>query len=92
MSVISLESLAEAFAKKDAEIERFRAAYESSQSTVLKYWEQRESDHQLISELADAFSETFCALLLSTDVDYEGDSPEDSYEWKLILRAREATK
>lgn len=37
-----------------AEIERLKEAYQSSQATVLKYWEQRNEDHKLIAELADA--------------------------------------
>lgn len=51
--------------EKDAEIERLRDAYESSQATVLKYWEQRTSDHKLITELADALDITTQLLLIS---------------------------
>ena len=70
--------------EKDAEIERLKVAYQESQATVLKYWEQRTSNHKLITDLANALE------------DYAF-SPEDEHpgRWDmnlLIQRAREATK
>ena len=75
-----------------AELKKKDALIAVLEDQIQKLALQREDDKKIITELADAFSETFNALLSVSDVDYEGDSVEDSAEWKLIQRARDAVK
>ena len=56
MSTLSLESLAEAFRKKDAEIERLKAELDLSQNAVC---DQISYAHKLIIELADLIDQGF---------------------------------